>query len=175
MDANRLKAQAMQNQIEFYLLVNVGVEVGRDTALKRLGALKELLVTATQDINSSDGRSCKVGATSLDFQCTTVDTYIYATSILSREYHASALTGRKRLLFRVREREHAAVVCLPRLRNVTSRIRNLAQPGTDVMRDVLRLVDVDLLRNCNGHSTIPQADNLLRRVVRHGGLRTTSA
>jgi hypothetical protein len=30
--------------------------------------------------------------------------------------------------------------------------RNLpaAQPGTDVMRDVLRLVDVDPLQNCNG-------------------------
>ena len=78
-----------------------------------------------------------------------------------------------RLLFRVREREHAAVICLPRLRKVTSSgSRNLpvAQPGTDVMRDVLRLVDVDLLQNCNGRSTIAQADDLLKRVVRHGGL-----
>ena len=57
-----------------------------------------------------------------------------------------------RLLFRVREREHAAVICLPRLRKVTSGSRNLpaAQPGTDVMRDVLRLVDVDPLQKCNG-------------------------
>jgi hypothetical protein len=60
------------------------------------------------------------------------------------------------------EREHAAVImiCLrvPRLRTgkvTSSGSRNLpvAQPGTvtDVMRDVLRLVDVDLLqvRNCN--------------------------
>ena len=46
----------------------------------------------------------------------------------------------------------------------------MAQPGTDVMRDVLRLVDVDLLQNCNGRSTIAQADDLLKRVVRHGGL-----
>ena len=40
------------------------------------------------------------------------------------------------------------------------------------MRDVLRLVDVlvDLLQNCNGRSTIAQADDLLKRVVRHGGL-----
>ncbi len=28
-------------------------------------------------------------------------------------HHASALTGSMRLLFRVREREHAAVICLP--------------------------------------------------------------
>jgi hypothetical protein len=34
-----------------------------------------------------------------------------------------------------------------------SRILPVAQPGTDVMRDVLRLVDADLLQNCNGHST----------------------
>ena len=79
----------------------------------------------------------------------------WTRNILSREYHASALTGSMRLLFRVRERarEHAAVICLPRLRKVTSSgSRNLpvAQPGTDVMRDVLRLVDVDLLQNCNG-------------------------
>jgi hypothetical protein len=49
------------------------------------------------------------------------------------------------------------------------------------MRDVprrLRLVtvDVDLLQNCtsnlpvNGRSTIAQADDLLKRVVRHGGV-----
>ncbi len=40
------------------------------------------------------------------------------------------------------------------------------------MRDVLRLVDVDLLQNCNGRSTrtIAQADDLLKRVVRDGGL-----
>ncbi len=48
---------------------------------------------------------------------------------------------------------------------------NLAQPDADVKRgDVLRLVDVDLLQNCNGLSTIAQADNLLKRVVRHGSL-----
>ena len=96
----------------------------------------------------------------------------WTRNILSREYHASALTGSMRLLFRVREREHAAVICLPRLRKVASSgSRNLpvAQPGTDVMRDVLRLVDVDLLQNCNGRSTIAQADDLLKRVVRHGG------
>ncbi len=60
-----------------------------------------------------------------------------------------------------------------RLRKVTSSgSRNLpvAQPGTDVMRDVLRLVDsdVDILQNCNGRSTIAQADEPLKRVVRHG-------
>ena len=57
----------------------------------------------------------------------------WTRNILSREYHASALTGSMRLLFRVREREHAAVICLPRLRKVTtSGSRNLpvAQPGT---------------------------------------------
>ena len=66
----------------------------------------------------------------------------------------------------------ARVICLPRLRKGTSgsRILPVAQPGTDVMRDVLRLVDVDLLQNCNGRSTIAQADDLLKRVVRHGGL-----
>ncbi len=38
------------------------------------------------------------------------------------------------------------------------------------MRDVLRLVDsdVDPLQNCNGRSTIAHADDLLKRVVRHG-------
>ncbi len=46
----------------------------------------------------------------------------------------------------------------------------MAQPGAGVMRDVLRLVDVDLLQNCHGRSTIAQADDLLKRVVRHGGL-----
>ncbi len=44
----------------------------------------------------------------------------------------------------------------------------VAQPGTDVMRDMLRLVDVDPFRNCNGRSTVAQADDLFRRVVRHG-------
>ena len=39
-----------------------------------------------------------------------------------------------------------------------------------VMRDVLRLVDVGLLQNGNGNSTIAQADDPLKRVVRHGGL-----
>ncbi len=42
------------------------------------------------------------------------------------------------------------------------------------MRDVLRLVDVNLFQNCNGRSTIAQADELLKRVrvvqVRHVGL-----
>jgi hypothetical protein len=38
---------------------------------------------------------------------------------LSREFHA--LTGSMRLLFRIRERENAAVICLKRLRKVTSR------------------------------------------------------
>jgi hypothetical protein len=75
-------------------------------------------------------------------------------------------------------------ICLPgpRLRKLTgtsSGSRNLpvAQPGTDVMRDVLRLVDVlvDLLQNCNGPRSTRtiahwQADDLLKRVVRHGGL-----
>jgi hypothetical protein len=60
----------------------------------------------------------------------------------------------------------------------------LSPGGTDVMRDVprrLRLVDVDLLQKCtsnlpvNGRSTtnnnsIAQADDLLKRVVRHGGV-----
>ncbi len=49
--------------------------------------------------------------------------------------------------------------------------RILAEVGTcqrllaDVMRDVLRLVDVDRLLNCNGRSTIAhwQADDLLKR------------
>jgi hypothetical protein len=42
--------------------------------------------------------------------------------------------------------------------------------ASDVMRDVLRLVDVDPLQNCNGHFTIAsaQADDLLKCVVRHG-------
>jgi hypothetical protein len=35
---------------------------------------------------------------------------------------------------------------------------------------VLRLGDVDLIQNCNANSTIAQADNLLKRVVRHGGV-----
>ena len=92
----------------------------------------------------------------------------------SRVYH-TALTGSMRLLFRVREREHAAVICqglcLPRLRRLTSRRKRLlAQSDTDVMRDVLRLVDVDLLQNFNGSSTLAQADNLLKRVARHFGL-----
>ncbi len=48
---------------------------------------------------------------------------------------------------------------------------NLAQPDADLKRGaVLRLVDVDLLQNCNGLSNIAQADNLLKHVVRHGGL-----
>ena len=38
------------------------------------------------------------------------------------------------------------------------------------MRDILRLVDVDLLQDFNGRSTIAQADNLLKRVARHAGL-----
>ena len=37
------------------------------------------------------------------------------------------------------------------------------------MRDVLRLGDVDFIQDCNANSTIAQADNLLKRVVRHGG------
>jgi hypothetical protein len=52
--------------------------------------------------------------------------------LLSGEYHASALTGSMRLLFRVREREHAAVICLPRLRKVRSRILPVPTGGTDV-------------------------------------------
>ena len=47
---------------------------------------------------------------------------------------------------------------------------NLAPPDADVKRDVLRLVDVDPLQSCNGLSTIAQADNLFKRVVRDGGL-----
>ena len=44
------------------------------------------------------------------------------------------------------------------------------------MRDVLRLGDVDFIQDCNANSTIAQADNLLMRVVRHGGslIRQTS-
>lgn len=73
-----------------------------------------------------------------------------------------------RLLFRVREREHAAVISGCQVTSSGSRnlpVAQAAQPGTDVMRDVLRLVDVDLLQNCNGRSTIAQADDLLKRVV----------
>jgi hypothetical protein len=84
----------------------------------------------------------------------------WTRNILSREYHASALTGSMRLLFRVREREleHAAVICPPRLRKVTSSgSRNLpvAQPGTvrchaiGVTRSVFRqwtlVVDVPVI------------------------------
>jgi hypothetical protein len=114
--------------------------------------------------------------------------------ILSREYHASAsaLTGgmRLRVRFPIQCPREGTCSChlLPRLpvRKVTSgspsriRVLPVAQPqaGTDVMRDVLRLVDVDLLQNCNGRSTIAQADDLLKRVVRHhdsdGGLVMTS-
>ena len=109
----------------------------------------------------------------------------WTRNIHSREHHASAsaLTGsmrlRVRLLFTEGPREGTCSChLLPRLpvRKVTrgSRILPVAQPGTDVMRDVLRLVDVDLLQNCNGRSTIAQADDLLKRVVRHhdsdGGL-----
>ena len=67
-------------------------------------------------------------------------------------------------------------LCLLRLRRLTSRSRdgrlkwNLTQPHGDVMRDILRLVDVDLLQDFNGRSTIAQADNLLKRVARHFGL-----
>ena len=97
-----------------------------------------------------------------------------------RVQSCSCTPGSMRLLFRVREREHAAVICqglcLLRLRRLTSRSRdgrlkwNLTQPHGDVMRDILRLVDVDLLQDFNGRSTIAQADNLLKRVARHFGL-----
>jgi hypothetical protein len=48
----------------------------------------------------------------------------------------------------------------------------LSLAPVDVMRDVLRLVDVDppeprsLLQNCNGRSTIAQADDLLIEACR---------
>jgi hypothetical protein len=61
----------------------------------------------------------------------------WTRNILSREYHASALTGSMRLLFRVREREHAAVICLPRLRKVTS-----SGSRNSVFRQWILVVDV---------------------------------
>ncbi len=110
----------------------------------------------------------------------------WTRNILSREYHASALTGCECKRLRLERgpiqgpREETCCCHLPpgpRLRTgkVTSRSCqwNLAQPGTDVRvtavmrrRDVPRLVDsdVDLLQNCNGHSTIAKArraDDLL--------------
>ena len=73
-DANKLKATARQNQIEFVLLVNVGLDEGSaETAKQRLGAMKGTLVTALQDIDGSDGRTCKAGASSTDYVCVTVD------------------------------------------------------------------------------------------------------
>ena len=73
-DANRLKALSTQNTVEFYLIVNGGIEEGSaKSAPQRLGAVKQLLVTALQDIDGSDGRSCKVGTTSQEFGCITVN------------------------------------------------------------------------------------------------------
>jgi hypothetical protein len=115
----------------------------------------------------------------------------WTRNILSREYHASALTGCQCKRLRLERgpiqgpREETLACCChlppgPRLRKVTASLRscqwNLAhwQPGTDVRvtavmrrREVPRLVDsdVDLLQNCNGHSTIiakaRRADDLL--------------
>ena len=72
-DANRLKATSQQLQLEFYLLVNVGVDEGSAaSAKKHLGTMNSPIVTALQDIDGSDGRTCKVGATT-EYMCITVN------------------------------------------------------------------------------------------------------
>ena len=57
--------------------------------------------------------------------CSGLGIYSAASIMPGASHGASALTlpvaGSMRLLFRVREREHAAVICLKRLRKVTSR------------------------------------------------------
>ena len=145
-DANRLKAQAMQNHIEFYLLVNVGVEVGpAETALKRLGALKERLVTATQDINSSDGRSCKVGATSLDFQCITVD-----------KEGAMASKGLSLAVFRLKLSEKTYLTC----DLVQQSFRVLQQSGQSLLP-----CDGTVLTTWPSHNTAAGNNHLQRLLV----------
>jgi hypothetical protein len=71
----------------------------------------------------------------------------WTRNILSREYHASpsALTGSMRLLFRVREREHAAVICLPRLRKLTS------SGSRNVFRQWILVVDVPWHQSLGRH------------------------
>ena len=74
LEANRLKATGHQQQIEFLLLVDVSLDdAPAATAKQRLGALNSTLITALQDIDGSDGRTCKVGASVTEFMCVTVD------------------------------------------------------------------------------------------------------
>jgi len=73
-EANRLKATGQQRQVEFLLLVDMSLDdAPAVTAKKRLGALNSTLITALQDIDGSDGRTCKVGATVTEYMCITVD------------------------------------------------------------------------------------------------------